>query len=65
MEKGIEPLKEADLSRHLENGNGGGAKHDATKADDSDDESLAHDDYQLYEALNMLKGLVIQQERLQ
>ena len=64
VEKGIEPLKEADLSRHLQNGNGG-AKHDANKADKSADEALVHDDYQLYEALNMLKGLVIQQEHLQ
>jgi carboxyl-terminal processing protease len=65
VEKGIEPLKEADLSGHLQNGNGGGAKHDTKPADESGDQSLAHDDYQLYEALNMLKGLVIQQGRLQ
>ncbi|NOR41082.1 MAG: PDZ domain-containing protein [Gammaproteobacteria bacterium] len=64
VERNIEPLKEADLSRHLENGNGGKkGKH----ADDEDDDgkSLAADDYMLYEALNLLKGLVILQDRMQ
>jgi carboxyl-terminal processing protease len=66
VEKSIEPLKEADLSGHLQNGNGGGSpKHDAKKGEEAGTESLAKDDYQLYEALNMLKGLVIQQERMQ
>jgi len=48
-----ERLKEADLSGHLENsnGNGTGKKKDESKV------SLAESDYQLYEALNMLKGL--------
>ena len=66
VEKSIEPLKEADLSGHLQNGNGSSStKHDAKKGDEAGSESLAKDDYQLYEALNMLKGLVIQQERMQ
>jgi carboxyl-terminal processing protease len=65
VEKSIEPLKEADLSRHLQNGNGDATKQDAKKDDEKGAETLAHDDYQLYEALNMLKGLVIQQERMQ
>ena len=55
-----ERLKESDLSRHLENGN-------ATPADEAgdreleDDEgaSLAETDYELNEALNLLKGLDI------
>jgi carboxyl-terminal processing protease len=64
VEKSIEPLKEADLSRHLQNGNGDAAKHGAKKDEETGSETLAQDDYQLYEALNMLKGLVIQQERM-
>jgi len=65
VEKSIEPLKEADLSRHLQNGNGDAAKHGTKKDEETGTETLAQDDYQLYEALNMLKGLVIQQERMQ
>ena len=64
VEKTLDPLSEADLSGHLDNGNGGDGK-----AGDSDDENgngdLARSDYQLYEALNMLKGLSILQERMQ
>jgi len=63
VERNIEPLKEADLSGHLENGNGEKA---AKSADDDDEsESLAANDYMLYESLNMLKGLVILQGRMQ
>jgi len=64
VERNIEPLKEADLSHHLENGNG----KDSKKSDDEEQEEdklSAADDYMLYEALNMLKGLVILQERIQ
>jgi len=62
VESNIEPLKEADLSHHLENG-------DADKAAGDKDEtgkttSLVKDDYMLYEALNLLKGLVILQGRM-
>ena len=63
VERKIEPLKEADLSRHLENGNGG--KKDKSADDEDDSKSLAADDYMLYEALNLLKGLVILQDRMQ
>jgi carboxyl-terminal processing protease len=67
VERNIEPLKEADLSGHLENGNG---KHDKKvdkkSADEEEDVALSPaDDYMLYEALNLLKGLVILQERMQ
>jgi len=59
----IKPLKEADLSGHLENGdaeiNDGGKP-----GEESETESLGQDDYQLYEALNLLKGLAILQERM-
>lgn len=56
IEGADERLKEADLSGHLENGNGdetNGQKKKESKL------SLAQTDYQLYEALNILKGLQI------
>jgi len=53
-ESGVRPLKEADLMRHLED-------DDARTSDDIEDEdaSLAAEDYQLSEALNVLKGVSI------
>ncbi|MFN2308721.1 MAG: S41 family peptidase [Gammaproteobacteria bacterium] len=72
VESPLEAVKEADLSRHLQNGKAkkddkGAAKPKADpKADPTPAapvESLARSDYQLYEALNLLKGLAIQQER--
>jgi carboxyl-terminal processing protease len=64
IERDIEPLKEADLSRHLENGNSKGGKK--TDDEDEEDDTLsASEDYMLYEALNLLKGLVILQNRMQ
>ena len=72
VDSGFEPVKEANLSRHLSNGNGEdngkgeAGEDDAPQSDDSKiDEPLAKTDYQLYEALNLLKGLVIQAERMQ
>ena len=63
IERNIEPLKEADLTGHLDNGNG---KDDKKSDDAEEDESVSPaDDYMLYEALNLLKGLVILQERMQ
>ncbi|MGD8311717.1 MAG: S41 family peptidase [Gammaproteobacteria bacterium] len=62
VEKNIQPLKEADLSKHLENGNGSEADGKES-ADDDEKTSLADDDYMLYEALNLLKGLAILQDR--
>ncbi|MEN8129137.1 MAG: S41 family peptidase [Pseudomonadota bacterium] len=54
------PLKEADLARHLANGNGE-KKNDKNQDsnDKKDKKSLASTDYQLYEALNLLKGIHI------
>ena len=65
VESNIAPLKEADLSRHLENGNGDKKDPSSKKEDEAEKESLAADDYMLYEALNLLKGLVILQSRIQ
>ncbi len=57
------PIKEADLSGHLENG---AAEKSADKVEDpeelTDEEKrsqLLNEDYQLYEALNLLKGIQI------
>jgi carboxyl-terminal processing protease len=57
-DNGIEPLKEADLSGHLENGNGD-SKTGKDSKKDTDEEALAKKDYQLYESLNILKGMSI------
>jgi carboxyl-terminal processing protease len=73
VERSFEPIKEADLSGHLDNGNGKkdakkAAKKGAKKAGDQsadEEEPLAQSDYQLYEALNLLRGLAIQREQMQ
>ncbi|MEJ2529744.1 MAG: S41 family peptidase [Gammaproteobacteria bacterium] len=53
-------IKEADLAGHLKNENGKDqAKSDTTKAVSEEEKTLAMQDYQLYEALNLLKGLVL------
>jgi len=66
VERTFEPIKEADLSGHLTNGNGKKAAqvkdHKSEKSEKK--KSLAHTDYQLYEALNLLKGLAIQREHM-
>jgi len=63
VERSIDPVKEADLSGHLSNGNGKKSKKSA-EAEDEAEESLAETDYELYEALNLLKGLAIQREQM-
>jgi len=63
VERSIDPVKEADLSGHLSNGKGKKSKKSA-EAEDEAEESLAETDYQLYEALNLLKGLAIQREQM-
>ena len=58
----FDPIKEANLSGHLDNGN---ASNNDSKAEDAADDNkevaLAQKDYQLYEALNLLIGLEILQ----
>ena len=63
VERSIDPVKEADLSGHLSNGNGKKSKKSAEDEDEAE-ESLAEKDYELYEALNLLKGLAIQREQM-
>ena len=52
----VDDLKEADLSGHLENGKRPAQQRDSTK---EDRKTLIETDYQLYEALTLLKGLDI------
>lgn len=66
----MDALKEADLSGHLQNGN---KPEDTTKKPidakptgkdaKKEPEKLASSDYQLYEALNLLKGLTIMRNK--
>jgi len=58
-EEGFKPLKEADLSGHLSNGSKKKALEKAKKmsGDKKDSIALATEDYPVYEALNLLKGL--------
>lgn len=66
VEKTIDPLKESDLTGHLANGKKKPERSGKSSEDDEEAaDSLAQDDYQLYEALNLLKGLVILQDRMQ
>jgi carboxyl-terminal processing protease len=66
VDRDIEPLKEANLSNHLDNGNGKKKPAEDKESDDEDEKGkLLKDDYMLYEALNLLKGLAILQARMQ
>lgn len=53
----FKPVKEADLSRHLQNSKSN--KEGAESAQDKDKEDLEMKDYPLYEALTLLKGISI------
>jgi carboxyl-terminal processing protease len=55
-DNGFKPLKEADLTGHLDNKKGADKKTSDTPKN-GDLLALASDDYPVYEALNMLKGL--------
>jgi len=50
-------IKEADLEGHLSNDNGDDKKSKGSEDDKTKRLSLANEDYALYEALNLLKGL--------
>lgn len=58
-------VKEADLSRHLENQNrdADGREGESAGETGQDGGSLAASDFELYEALNLLKGMVLFQAR--
>lgn len=57
-EKGVKPVKEADLKGHLENGDKQQEKK-VSKDTKKKRINLASEDYALYEALNLLKGLYL------
>ena len=59
QQTGVEPLKEVDLTGHLSNGEED--RKPEQPLQDAQQKPLATKDYQLYEALNMLKGLHITQ----
>jgi carboxyl-terminal processing protease len=58
LDDGFKALREADLAGHLANPNGRANTGIATNGD----LGLAHDDFQLYEALTVLKGLALSQD---
>jgi carboxyl-terminal processing protease len=64
-ESAISAIKESDLSRHLGNGrsNTGETAPAEGEKKAAGRSATAADDYQLYEALNLLKGLHIMQQR--
>ncbi len=70
-DEGVDPglVKEADLTGHLRNDGGNGARptpaDPPTESKDpvNPDTNLAQSDYALYEALNMLKGMTLLQSR--
>ncbi len=55
----FKPVKEADLSHHLENGNSKDKEQQETNDKDVKNDSLDLKDYPLHEALTLLKGLSI------
>lgn len=57
----FEPVTEVDLSGHLDNENG--AEVDAVAVEKQKRADLIKDDYQLFEALNLLQGLYILQQQ--
>ena len=58
-ESGIEPITESSLSGHLSNTDDEQTSTDTGSAEEVEVTNLAEDDYQLNEALNLLKGLTI------
>lgn len=55
----VKPIKESNLTGHLENGNGKENKTPVDSKTEKEADSVATKDYQLGEALNLLKGLTI------
>ena len=54
---------EADLSGHLENGDGGEERPSSSRQDDEDETSPIDRDFQLRSALNLLKGMSIFEQK--
>ena len=62
-DSGIEPITESSLTGHLSNGNDTEEAETTAVEEEVSSENLAEDDYQLNEALNLLKGLAILSKR--
>ena len=63
-DNGFQPLREADLSRHLENGLLEETESGETpSAEEEEKQPLALRDYPLSQALNLLKGMSIMSKR--
>jgi carboxyl-terminal processing protease len=62
-DKSVISIKEADLAKHLENGDAKPKDKEKQAKQKEERLNLASDDYMLYEALNMLKGLHLLQQR--
>ena len=62
-DSGLSAIKESDLSRHLGNGRSGEETPAGGARKTEEKKTVVADDYQLYEALNLLKGLYIMQQR--
>ncbi len=58
VERGINPLSESNLSGHL-SGDEEGDGEEGEQDSETSTENLQQDDYQLFEALNLLRGLTI------
>ncbi len=64
QQQGVGPLSEADLSRHLDNPDAAeGDQSEQGSGAEAEGQDLAVDDYELYVALNVLKGLNILQAK--
>ncbi|MDM8564814.1 S41 family peptidase [Candidatus Halobeggiatoa sp. HSG11] len=59
VEQETDRITEADLNRHLDNGEKKSETKDDLTKDSSEEEPLVKRDYEVYEALNLLKGLNI------
>jgi carboxyl-terminal processing protease len=61
-DNGFSPIREQDLSHHLENGNGDKTKDNKDESSEkADDKPLALTDYPLSQALNLLKAMHLSQ----
>jgi carboxyl-terminal processing protease len=67
VEEGFATIKESDLSGHLTNNtekkNGAEKQQSADKTTGNDVDKLLKSDYELYEAVNVLKGLILQWQK--
>jgi len=59
VERSIDPLTESNLSGHLENNDDEKDSDAEQEPTETDTEKMIREDYQLYEALNLLRGLNI------